>query len=238
MAHFFHVFFYTPVYNLLVFLTAHIPGGDIGVSIIVATIIVKIILLPLSLGMARTQKAMKKVEPHLKKIKEDHKDDKEKQAREMMALYKEHNIKPFSSFLLILIQLPVILALYWVFQSQSLPNIDPTLLYGFLNITEVHATELFLGFLDITQKSIGLAVVAGLFQVAQGIYTIPVPEKTTGGKGTSAEDFNRAMAMQMRFVLPVIIGLVAYTSGAIALYFITSTIVAIVQEFFIRKTTT
>jgi YidC/Oxa1 family membrane protein insertase len=68
---------------------------------------------------------MKKVEPHLKRIKEEHKDDKEKQAREMMALYKEHNIKPFASFILVFIQLPVILALYWVFKNQSLPNIDP-----------------------------------------------------------------------------------------------------------------
>ena len=237
MAYLFHTFFYTPIYNLLVFLATYIPGGDIGIAIILVTIIVKIILLPLTIGMARTQKAMKKVEPHLKKLKEVHKDDKEKQAREMMALYKEHNIKPFSSFILIFIQLPIILALYWVFKNQSLPNIDPSLLYSFLHITEAHTTTLFLGLIDITQKSILLAVIAGLLQVVQGIYTVPLPEKQVGASASSADDFSRAMAMQMRFVLPAVIALVAYTSGGIALYFITSTIVAIVQEYFIRKTT-
>jgi YidC/Oxa1 family membrane protein insertase len=235
MAYLFHTYFYTPIYNLLVFLATYIPGGDIGVAIILVTIIVKIILLPLTLGMARTQKAMKKVEPHLKRIKEEHKDDKEKQAREMMALYKEHNIKPFASFILVFIQLPVILALYWVFKNQSLPNIDPSLLYPFLHITQAYTTTLFLGVVDITQKNIYLAVFAGLLQVVQSIYTVPLPEKQEGA--SSADDFNRAMALQMRFILPAVIALVAYTSGGIALYFITSTVVAIIQEYFIRKTT-
>ncbi len=236
MAYLFHTFFYTPIYNLLVLLATYIPSGDIGVAIILVTIIVKIILLPLTLGMARTQKAMKKVEPHLKKIKEDHKDDKEKQAREMMALYKEHNIKPFSSFILVFVQLPVILALYWVFKNQSLPNIDPTLLYSFLHITEIHTTTLFFGLVDITQKNIFLAVFAGLLQVVQGIYTVPLPEKQEGANASSTDDFSRAMALQMRFVLPAVIALVAYTSGGIALYFITSTLIAILQEYFIRRT--
>lgn len=236
MVAFFHTFFYTPIYNLLVFFAIHIPGGDIGIAIILVTLVVKLILLPLSLGMVRTQKAMKVVEPHLKKIKEDHKDDKEKQAREMMALYKEHGIKPFSSFLLILIQLPVIFALYWVFQKQSLPNIDPSLLYSFIHAAQVETTTIFLGIVDITQKNIFLAFLAALLQTVQGFYTIPLPEKSKNGTGTAADDFGRAMTMQMRFVLPVIIGLVAYTSGGIALYFMTSTVVALAQEYFIRKT--
>lgn len=236
MTTFFHTFFYTPIYNLLVFFAIYVPGGDIGIAIILVTIVVKVILLPLSLGMVRTQKAMKVVEPHLKKIKEDHKNDKEKQAREMMALYKEHGIKPFSSFLLVLIQLPVIFALYWVFQKQALPSIDPSLLYSFIHAVDIHTTTVFLGLVDISQKNIFLALLAGLLQMVQGFYTIPLPEKSKNEKPTSADDFGRAMTMQMRFVLPVIIGLVAYTSGGIALYFMTSTIVALAQEYFIRKT--
>lgn len=235
MAYFFHTFFYTPIYNLLVFFAVHIPGGDIGIAIILVTIVVKIILLPLTLGMARTQKAMKVVEPHLKKIKEDHKNDKERQAKEMMALYKEHNIKPFSSFLLVFIQLPVILALYWVFKNQSLPNIDPSLLYSFIQVGTAYTTTLFLGIVDITHKNIVLAVTAGLLQMVQSFYTIPVPEKNTSKEATAADDFGRAMSLQMRFVLPAIIGLVAYTSGGIALYFMTSTVVALAQEYFMRR---
>lgn len=236
MTHLFHTFFYTPIYNLLVFFAVHIPYGDIGIAIILVTIVVKIILLPLTLGMARTQKAMKVVEPHLKKIKEDHKNDKERQAKEMMALYKEHKIKPFSSFLLVFIQLPVILALYWVFKNQSLPNIDPSLLYSFVQVGTAQTTTLFVGLIDITHKNIFLALLAGALQMVQSFYTIPVPEKNTSKEASAADDFSRAMSIQMRFVLPAIIGLVAYTSGGIALYFMTSTLVAIAQEYFMRKT--
>jgi YidC/Oxa1 family membrane protein insertase len=145
MGAFFHTYLYVPIYNLLVFLISVVPGADIGLAIVLATLIVKVLLLPLSLSAARTQKAMKAIEPELKSIREKYKDDKEKQAREMFALYAKYGIKPFSSILSIFIQLPIIIALYWVFNTKSFPTIDLTLLYPFVHEPLAVASTMFLG---------------------------------------------------------------------------------------------
>ena len=203
-------------------------------AVICATLVVKFILLPLSLSAARTQKAMKDIEPTLKELREKYKDDKETQAKEMFALYKEKGIKPFSSIFSVFIQLPIIIALYWVFNTKSLPGIDPSLLYSFVHVPTV-VSHMFLGLLNITGHSITLAVVAGLTQLVQAWYAIPVPPASAEVGVSPGEDFARAMTLQARYVLPVVIGFVAYSSGAIALYFVTSNIVALLQEFIVRQ---
>jgi YidC/Oxa1 family membrane protein insertase len=229
----FHAYLYLPILNLLVFLISVVPGGDIGVAVILATLIVKLILLPLSLSAAHTQKAMKEIEPQLNELREKFKDDKETQAKEMFALYKEHNIKPFTSFLSILIQLPIIIALYWVF-SRGLHSIEPSMLYSFIHMPGVVSNE-FLGIVTVAGHSLVLAVIAALTQFAQAWYAIPVPPASAEVGGTPGADFARAMTLQARFVLPFIIGIVAYSSGAIALYFIVSNLVALAQEFIVRQ---
>ena len=234
MLSFFHTYLYVPIYNLLIFLISVVPGADIGVAIILATLIVKILLLPLSLSAAHTQKAMKAIDPELKAIREKYKDDKEKQAREMFALYAKYGIKPFSSVLSIFIQLPVVIGLYWVFRTEALPGIDTSLLYPFVHAPITTASTLFLGVLLITGHSILLAVLATGTQFVQAWYAIPVPPASAEVGGSAGADFARAMTLQARFVLPLIIGFVAYTSGAIALYFITSNVVALVQEYMVR----
>ena len=234
MSGFFHTYLYEPIYNLLVFLVSVVPGTDIGVAIILATLIVKVLLLPLSLSAARTQKAMKVIEPELKKLREKYKNDKEKQAREMFALYARYGIKPFSSILSILIQLPIIIGLYWVFSTESLPGVDASLLYSFVHVPTVVASTMFLGLINITGHSILLTILAMVTQFVQAWYTIPVPPASAEVGGSMGEDFARAMTLQARFVLPLIVGFVAYTSGAIALYFITSSIVALAQEYLVR----
>jgi len=235
MTAFFHTILYIPLYNLLVFLISITPGADVGVAVIGATLVVKLILLPLSLSAARTQKAMKAIEPELKVLREKYKDDKEKQAKEMFALYATYKIKPFSSFLSILIQLPVFISLYWVFRTQSLPHIDETILYSFVHAPTAIASTVFLGLISVTGHSIILAVAAGLTQLAQAWYSIPVPPASAEVGGSPGEDFARAMTMQARYVLPVIIGFVAYSSGALALYLVTSNFVALAQEFAVRQ---
>lgn len=234
MIDFFHTALFTPIYNLLMGLTAVLPGQDIGLAVVVATLIVKTLLMPLSFSALRTQRAVRILEPKLKELRETHKDDKEKQAREMLALYKEHNINPFAGFLTLLIQLPIVISLYWVFISSNLLNVDLSLLYSFVPAPEA-ISPLFLGVFAVTGASIFLAVLAGISQAVYGWYAIPVPARSEK-KGTDMQaDFGRAMAIQMRFMLPIFIGIAAYfTSVAIALYFITSNLVGIAQEFIVR----
>ncbi len=229
----FHTYLTEPIYNLLIFLVGVIPGGDVGIAVIAVTLVVKIIVLPLSFSAVRTQRAMKVVEPELKEIKEKYKDDKEKQAKETFALYKKYRINPFASFATLLIQLPILLALYWVFRGEALPHIDVASLYTFVSVPTRISTSLF-GVFSITGKSIVLAVIAGITQFLQAYFAVPTPAKSE--KASMQEDFGRAMAMQARYVIPFIIALVAYeTSGAVALYFVTSNLVTLFQEFLVRR---
>lgn len=233
MGNFFHAILYVPLYNLLVFLVGVVPGGDFGVAVILATIVVRLVLWPLSMSVAKSQKAMKAMEPEMKAVREKYKDDQQKQMEEVMALYKKYDVHPFASFLTVFIQIPILIGLYWVFRTKTLPAIDSSLLYPF-----VHAPALvsvgFFGIASITSHSIVLAILAALTQGVQAWYAVPVPPPAAEVESPGA-DFARAMALQMRFVLPVVIGIAAYTSGAIALYLITASIIAVFQEFIVRR---
>lgn len=234
-----HTFFFDPVYNGLVFFIDTVPGGDVGVAIILTTIVVKVLLFPLSIKAARTQRIMRELDPKLKAIKEEYKDKREEQAKAMMEVYKEAGLNPFASVLLLFIQIPIIIALYLTVSpagSISLPAINPDILYSFVPNPET-ITMMFLGFMDITAKSLPLAVLAGVTQYFHARLAIPAPEpKVENAPADFKADFARSMQMQMRYVMPIIIFVVAYTiSAAIALYFTVSNIMAIFQEFLVKK---
>lgn len=234
MVSFFHTILYTPIYNLLMFFTDILPGQDIGLAVIAATLVVKIIIMPLSFAALRTQRAIKAIEPEMKSLREKYKDDKETQAKEMFALYKKYGVNPFAGILTLLIQFPIVICLYWVFKSKDLLVVDTSLLYSFVP-APLAISPLFLGMFAITGASIILALLAGLTQFFYGLYAIPVPESSKD-KTSMQADFGRSLALQMRFMLPVFIAIAAYyTSVAIALYFITSNLVGVLQEFIVRR---
>lgn len=217
------------------FLVDIMPGADIGLAVIGATLIVRIAIMPLSFAALRTQRAVKAIEPELKALRETYKDNKEAQARETLELYKRYGINPFAGLLTLLIQIPIVISLYWVFASKALLTVDSTLLYSFVPAPET-ISPLFLGIFAVAGTSIVLAVVAGVTQFIQGWYAIPVPAKSASPKPDMQADFGRAMALQMRFMFPVFVGVAAfYTSSAIALYFITSNVIGMVQEFIVRR---
>ena len=236
MMSFFHTVLYTPIYNLLMVLTDILPGQDIGLAVVAATLLIKFVLMPLSFAALRTQRSIKAIEPEMKQIREKYKNDKETQAREMFGLYKKYGINPFAGILMLLIQLPIVLSLYWVFNNKTLLTVDTTLLYSFIP-APLAISPFFLGTFAILGASVTLALLAAITQFIYGWYAIPVPEKSTKPAGTDMQaEFGRSLAMQMRFVLPVFIGIAAYyTSVAIALYFITSNLFGLFQEFVIRK---
>lgn len=218
------------------FLTDILPGQDIGLAVVAVTLIVKVIIMPLSFAALRTQRSIKAIEPEMKKIREELKDDKENQAKEMFALYKKYGVNPFAGLLTLIIQLPIVISLYWVFNNKELLLVDASILYSFVP-APLAISPLFLGIFAVTGASITLALLAGLTQLVYGWYAIPVPEKSTKKPGTDMQaDFGRSLAIQMRFMLPVFIAVAAYfTSVAIALYFITSNLVGILQEYVVRR---
>jgi len=229
--------FYEPLYNGLVFVMWLLPVSDAGVAVIVFTVIVKFILFPLSRKAVQTQMRMKEYEGELNKIKENNKEDKQKQAQEMMDFYKEKGINPFSSFLLILIQLPIIIALYHIFLNAGLPEINTDLLYSLVYAPEAVTTNLFgLEILTVSGKSWVLALLAAVTSFFQIRYSMPPMKKKMSSEPNFKEDLARSMNVQMRYVFPVIVFFIAWSiSGAIALYWLTSNLFTIGQEIVVRK---
>ncbi|MFA6007011.1 MAG: YidC/Oxa1 family membrane protein insertase [Candidatus Paceibacterota bacterium] len=230
---FFHAVFYNPIYNALVALMALVPGGDVGVAVIILTIIIRLILLPFSLSAARTQQAMRVLEPKIKDLKEKHKGDKEKEAVETLALYKEAQVNPFSSILTVFIQIPVLLALFWVFNYESFITINAARIYAFTPLPHSVSLE-FLGIISVAGKSMFLAVLAGLTQFLQAHMALSGTMKPSGG-GMQG-DFQKIMSMQLKYVFPFLIATISYTtSGAIALYFIATNLAGALQEWYLRR---
>lgn len=230
----FHAAFYNPIYNALVAFIALIPGGDVGVAVILVTIIIKLILLPFSISAARTQRAMKILEPKIKNLKEKHKGDKEKEALETLELYKEAEVNPFASILTAFIQIPVLLALFWVFSYESFTTINTLLIYTFTPLPHTVSLE-FLGIISVAGKSMVLAVLAGLTQFLQAHMALSGTMKPSDTKSMQ-NDFQRIMGLQLKYVFPFLIGTISYTtSGAIALYFIATNLAGSLQEWYVRR---
>ncbi len=233
-----HTFFFDPVYNTLVFFIDVLPDGDVGLAIVFAVIVIKLVILPLSIKVAKMQVAMRELEPKMKELKE-RVTDRQEQAKAMMDLYKEANINPFSSFFLVLIQFPVIIALYLAVVSGggvALPAINTALLYSFIPDPE-KVSMMMLGVFDITQQSLPLALLAGITQFLHVHLSMPAPAAKKEGEAPSFKDeFARSMHVQMRYVMPVLIVVIAYAfTAAIALYFTVSNIMAIGTELVVKR---
>ncbi len=228
---------YDPLYNGLVYLVDIVPAHDIGIAIILLTILVKIVLFPLSKQAVRTQMAMREIAPDIEKLKAKYKDKQEEQARAIFALYKEKGIRPFSSFFLILIQFPILFGLYWVFWKGGLPNVDPSILYSFVPVPESVNME-FLGLADMRERSIFLAALAGGTQLIYARLSMGPRTKmaTSPVEQSFSSDMARSFDLQARYVLPLIVAGIAYTvAGAVPLYWTTSNLFMIVQEFLMGR---
>src|SRR3989338_7089858 len=128
----FQTLFYNPLFNLLIFIYNNFAFQDLGLAIIFLTLFIRIIFLPLFYKSTKNQILIQRLQPELNKIQHDHKDNKEKQAQAMMDLYKKHNVNPFSSFLMLFIQLPVLIAIYRLFVKEFSPELFNNL-YSFVS---------------------------------------------------------------------------------------------------------
>lgn len=232
MSSIYHTIFFDPLYNSLVLLSQIIPRADAGIVVVVLTIIVRFIIYPLSKKAVLTQLHMSAIAPDLEKIKDRYKDNKEEQARQTLQLYKDKKVNPFSGIFVILIQIPIIIALYQIFLKAGFPTVDTTYLYSFIQAPE-YINPVFLG-LDITKKSWLLALFAAITSFLQFRISMRGNKKPKGD--SFADNLNRSMQMQMKYFFPVLVFFFAYTiSGVIALYWLTTNIFSIGQDLYIRK---
>ncbi len=233
MLAFFKVVCYIPLYNGLIFLIWLIPGASVAVAVVLFTALIKLLLFPLSYKAAKFQFEMKAHEAELNRIKEQFKNDKQAQGKAVLDFYRERGVNPFAGILPVLIQIPLVISLYYIFLRSGLPVVDTSLLYHF---SPLPTPNMFFVGVDIGAKSVVLAVLAGVTQFFQARLAIPPVAPAASGTPSLSHDMARGMQFQMKYVLPVFMGFVAYqVSAAVALYFITSNLFAVGQEIFMRR---
>lgn len=217
----FHETFYRPLVNLLVFFYQSIPPHDLGVSIILVTIAIRLALYPLTAKSLKAQRDLAAIQPEIKALQEKHKDNKEEQAKRLMALYKEKGVNPLGGCLPILIQLPLLIALYRVFADATGGDLLSEL-YRFVPRPEMLSPIAF-GFLDLSRPNLALAALAGISQFFQAYFMPPAP--------AASSDFQRAMQTQMLYVLPIFIAVISMRfPAALALYWVVLNAVSILQQ--------
>jgi len=225
-----------PFYNALILLVDFLTA-DLGIAIIVLTILFRFVLFPLSKSQIKTQLKMKQVQKPLRDLKEKYGKQPEVMAKEMMKLYKDNEIKPFSGILLLFIQLPLLFGFYYVFINTGLPEINFNLLYSFIPVPE-NLSTMFLGFVDVTEKSVVLAMMVAVTQYFQAKLLLPATDEDDKDRKLSpTEEIMKGLQTQMVYVMPIVIMFISYFFGAIvALYLLTSNVFSIAQEMYIRKT--
>ena len=180
--------------------------GNFGVSIIIVTILIKIALLPLTLKQDKSMKEMKKIQPELEKLKEKYANDKQMLNIKTMELYKEHKVNPLGGCLPLLLQLPILFALFGVLRSGIIPK-DSSFLWLKLSVPDPFFV---------------LPVLNGAVSFFQ--------QKLMG----SADSNPQMKNMMYIFPIMMIMFSVKMPSG-LQLYWLTSSILAVVQQYFIMK---
>jgi len=254
-----------PIFNLLLFIYSVLPGADFGISIIIFTILIRFLLWPLVVRQLHQVKAMRKLQPELKKIKAASKGNKQLESMQMLELYKKHDVKPLRSILMLLIQLPIFIALFQVIQifTTHRDQIE-RFTYGFMQALQPvkdllanpdNFNETFLGFVNLTEHAIGpaginillvlLAVAAAFTQYIISKQTSPttstkrlrdVLAEAGEGKQPDQAELNAVMMSKMVKFLPfMMLFIMMSLPGALVLYYVTSNIFAAVQQHFLLK---
>lgn len=241
-----------PIINLLVLFYqilswAHIPYA-LGFSIILLTVLVRLILYPLTTKQLHATKKMQAIAPHLSKIKEKHKGDMKRQQEATMALYKEHGVNPAAGCLPGLVQIVILLfGLYPALQKILVANgkeivvlVNKYVYFPSLHLTTPWDTHFFGLQLGNTPGelfgSFGLVIlfiplITGVLQLIQSKMMMT---QTTGKKTTSSkeEDFATTFQKQSLYLLPVMIGVFSWNfSLGLSLYWNTFTIFGIIQQY-------
>ncbi len=227
----FNLILYQPLFNGLVLLYEFFPGRDFGVAVIILTILIKTILYPLGTLSIKSQKALTGLQPKLEEIQKKYTKDREKVVRETLELYKREKINPFSGFLPLLIQLPILIALFQVFWRGFGPE-QLTYLYNFVPRSSSIDTT-FLGMLDLASPHLLLAALAGATQFFQ---TKMITPQTSSGQAQKIANFSKMMQKQMLYFFPAFTVLILWRlPSAIGLYWTVTSIFTIFQQHLILK---
>ncbi len=221
-----------PIYNLFIAILGAVPGGDVGFAIIALTLLMRLVLYPVFAASIRTQMGMQAMQGDLDTLKDKHKNDKEALAKEQMALFKKHKVNPLSAFGALIIQLVVIIALYYALFREGFPVINMQLLYPFVHAPAAVST-MFFGVDLLVPHHIVIAALAAVSQFGAIWLTLsrtPLPQGT-GDKAAAA----RMQQQMMLYMLPAVMAVTGYIfAGAVGVYFIATSVFSIGQEWVIK----
>jgi YidC/Oxa1 family membrane protein insertase len=241
----FNELLYRPLFNSMVFFYNTIPGANIGLAIILTTLVVRILMIPLYRASIKSQRELAIVQPMMKEIQTKYKDDRQKLTDEMMKVYKEHNVNPFAGILLLFVQIPVLIAIYQVSLNIFTPE-KYAAAYSFITFPESF-NPTFWGLINVSDsRNIIFALLVGLSQYYQIklIMKRTQPAKKKESKKSKKKkdnkpedpDFATTLNKQMMFTMPILVTIFAYTLPiTMSLYWITTTLFTIGQEFFLIK---
>ncbi|MBD3250951.1 membrane protein insertase YidC [Candidatus Uhrbacteria bacterium] len=238
MGQFFNEILTRPILNLLMWLYDVVPGHDIGIAIILLTVIIKVLLYPLAKKQIKQQKALQDLQPKIEEIRKQYKEDKEQQAKELMALYKAEKVNPAASCLPLLIQLPIFIALFHVLRT-ILEDMDlGSMLYSFIPYPGTIDPS-FLGIVDLQNPNYVLAIAAGIVQYFQAKQimsrgaTKQPPEEVKDKPGAKDESMAAMMNKQMVYMMPIITVIIGFSlPGALILYWFTMSVLTVIQQWY------
>ncbi len=237
LINFFHVALYQPLFNLLILLYQFLPGKDFGIAIVALTILIKLALYPLGSEAIKIQKAVQDLQPKVKELQEKYKNDKQKQATEVMDLYKQARVNPFSGLVLSLVQVPILIALWRIFwrgfQPEQLNDI-----YSFLPAPDF-IDPMFLGILNLGEPSVALALMAGIGQFFQAKTMTPATKNTGRNKKDAQAQMSSMMQKQMLYFFPLFTVMILWKlPSALALYWIVTSLFSTFQQKSLLKNNT
>lgn len=214
---------------------SYVTFGNLGLAIVVLTIIIKLLLYPLSRKAIVSQIELAEIQKDINDIKKRNL-SKEEEAKATFALYKEKKVNPFSGCLVLLIQLPIILGLYYVFLNGL--DFQNGNFYSFIKLPE-SVNTMFLGIINLLEKNSIIFAILSAGTMFLQVHFSPIQKlqkvDTTGQTGFSA-NLQKTMQTQMKYVFPVVLGIVSYNiQSAVGLYFTVSNLITMVQERMIYK---
>jgi YidC/Oxa1 family membrane protein insertase len=220
MANLFNNYVFEPILSLLIWVYQNISLGDLGLAIIILTLLIRVVLLPFFYKSSKDQALIRKIQPKVNEIKKKYKEDKEKQGKELMNLYKEHKLNPFSGFLLLIIQLPIFFALFRIFRNPEL-------------ITETFNHVTAFGLINLTEIVIPVVAVAAILQYFQGKISLAINKTSNNQQNNNPI---AKMGNSMVYIAPILsFVILIQLPSALAVYWITSSLFSIGQQFVINK---
>lgn len=223
-----------PIFNLLALIYAYVH--DFGLAIVILTIFIRGLLWPLVTRQLHSQRALQELQPELQRIKSEAKGDRQLEGKLTMELYKEREIKPFASFLPLLIQLPIFFALFIVLRDIVKPGEIAKIAYGPIQHLPTIAAIIkgnaafhptLLGAIDLTKASPLLALAAGLAQFIQTKQITPKQQ---------SKDQQAQIMSGMTYAFPALTFFIGLSlPSALPLYWTTSSAMAILQQYLVLK---